>query len=171
MPQPPLKTPMIGPNGIITLPWATYFRELDSGSGETTTTLGEHLADGTDAHDASAISNSPSGNVSATNVQAAINELDGQITALGALEGDSAYEVAVDNGFVGSEAEWLESLVGDTGATGATGGTGPQGSTGVQGPEGPPGGAINTQFAVNADEGFIYTNALTGHVYLLEVAS
>lgn len=29
------------------------------------------------------------------------------------LKGLSAYEVAVENGFVGTEAEWLESLVGD----------------------------------------------------------
>lgn len=30
-------------------------------------------------------------------------------------EGDSAYEVAVNNGFVGTEAEWLESLRGEPG--------------------------------------------------------
>lgn len=33
----------------------------------------------------------------------------------------SAYEIAVDNGFVGTEAEWLASLVGRQGDTGATG--------------------------------------------------
>lgn len=38
--------------------------------------------------------------------------------------GKSAYEIAVDNGFVGSETEWLESLKGDKGDTGATGTTG-----------------------------------------------
>lgn len=27
--------------------------------------------------------------------------------------GKSAYEIAVENGFIGSEEEWLESLVGD----------------------------------------------------------
>lgn len=45
--------------------------------------------------------------------------------------GKSAYGVAVDNGFEGTEAEWLESLVGAdgaAGATGATGATGPSGS-------------------------------------------
>ena len=36
-------------------------------------------------------------------------------------DGLSAYEVAVDNGFVGTEADWLLSLKGDTGATGAAG--------------------------------------------------
>lgn len=34
--------------------------------------------------------------------------------------GKSAYEVAVDNGFVGSESAWLESLNGEDGADGAT---------------------------------------------------
>ena len=37
------------------------------------------------------------------------------------IDGKSAYDVAVENGFVGTEAQWLVSLVGDTGATGATG--------------------------------------------------
>ena len=34
---------------------------------------------------------------------------------LESLVGDSAYEVAVNNGFEGTEEEWLESLVGETG--------------------------------------------------------
>jgi hypothetical protein len=42
-------------------------------------------------------------------------------------DGDSAYAVAVAEGFVGDEAAWLASLVGATGATGATGPTGPTG--------------------------------------------
>jgi hypothetical protein len=60
-------------------------------------------------------------------------------------EGDSAYEVAVANGFVGTEAAWLASLVGATGATGpagatgATGATGPTGATGATGTTGPQG--------------------------------
>lgn len=37
------------------------------------------------------------------------------------LDGLSAYEIAVANGFVGTEAEWLASLVGDDGAPGADG--------------------------------------------------
>ncbi|MFP8944689.1 hypothetical protein ACLIYM_25100 [Streptomyces fenghuangensis] len=36
-----------------------------------------------------------------------------------AVHGDSAYEVAVTNGFVGTEAEWLASLVGPTGPAGS----------------------------------------------------
>lgn len=37
------------------------------------------------------------------------------------VDGKSAYEIAVENGFSGSETEWLESLKGDTGATGQDG--------------------------------------------------
>lgn len=53
--------------------------------------------------------------------------------------GKSAYQVAVDNGFSGTEEEWLASLVGPqgpTGSTGATGATGPVGATGSTGPTG-----------------------------------
>jgi len=74
--------------------------------------------------------------------------------------GDSAYTVALQNGFSGTEAEWLDSLKGadgqdgangidgadgatgpkgdkgDTGSTGATGATGPKGDKGDQGEQG-----------------------------------
>ena len=42
-------------------------------------------------------------------------------------DGKSAYEVAVDEGFVGTESEWLASLKGDDGATGANGQNGTDG--------------------------------------------
>lgn len=51
----------------------------DNTSGGVQTNLDNHLNDTTDAHDASAISNSPSGNLAATDVQAALNELQGDI--------------------------------------------------------------------------------------------
>lgn len=41
-----------------------------------------------------------------------------------AVRGDSAYKVAVEQGFVGTEAEWLASLVGPPGADGADGADG-----------------------------------------------
>ncbi|MFI6371002.1 collagen-like protein [Streptomyces sp. NPDC050546] len=62
-----------------------------------------------------------------------------------AVRGDSAYEVAVKAGFVGTVAQWLASLVGaqgvkgDTGATGPAGAQGVKGDTGAQGPTGAPG--------------------------------
>src|SRR5688572_31037929 len=52
------------------------------------------------------------------------------------VPGDSAYKVAVDNGFVGTEAEWLESLIGPQGAQGIQGIQGNQGIQGIQGIQG-----------------------------------
>lgn len=46
------------------------------------TNLSDHLSDTVDAHDASAISSVPSGNLAATDVQAALNELQGDADAL-----------------------------------------------------------------------------------------
>ena len=54
-------------------------------------------------------------------------------------DGLSAYEIAVIEGFVGDESEWLDSLVGPQGATGETGATGAQGPQGEQGAQGPQG--------------------------------
>lgn len=63
-------------------------------------------------------------------------------------DGESAYQIAVDHGFVGTEEEWLASLKGakgDTGAqgpkgdTGANGDKGDKGDTGATGPQGPQG--------------------------------
>ena len=45
--------------------------------------------------------------------------------------GKSAFEIAVENGFVGTEAEWLESLKGKDGAVGPQGEQGPPGKDGV----------------------------------------
>lgn len=39
--------------------------------------------------------------------------VDSVIAGAGSLQGKSAYEIAVANGFKGTEAEWLESLAGD----------------------------------------------------------
>ena len=47
--------------------------------------------------------------------------------------GKSAYEIAVEQGFVGTEAEWLESLKGQDGAQGPQGPQGPQGEPGISG--------------------------------------
>lgn len=48
-------------------------------------------------------------------------------------DGKSAYEIAKDNGFIGTEAEWLASLKGKDGAKGEAGPQGPQGIQGIQG--------------------------------------
>ena len=58
---------------------------------------------------------------------------------IGGKDGKSAYEVAVNEGFVGSERRWLESLRGEQGPIGPTGPQGIQGPQGEQGPLGPQG--------------------------------
>ncbi|WP_432194711.1 hypothetical protein [Streptomyces sp. bgisy027] len=68
-----------------------------------------------------------------------------------AVRGDSAYAVAVKNGYQGTVEQWLASLVGPQGAKGDTGATGPQGETGPQGPQGEqgPAGAPGVVQSVN----------------------
>jgi len=48
-------------------------------------------------------------------------------------DGKSAYEIAVDNGFEGTEKEWLESLVGERGPAGPAGEPGADGADGKDG--------------------------------------
>lgn len=56
------------------------------------------------------------------------------------ITGKSAYAVAVENGYTGTEAEWLASLKGETGDTGPVG---PTGETGPVGPPGPKGEGLD----------------------------
>lgn len=58
----------------------------------------------------------------------------------GGQDGKSAYEIAVDNGFVGDETEWLASLRGPQGERGSAGVDGNDGSPG------PPGADAEPQF-------------------------
>ena len=53
--------------------------------------------------------------------------------SLCACAGKSAYEIAVENGFEGSEAEWLESLKGKNGEDGKSGKDGEDGKDGING--------------------------------------
>lgn len=72
--------------------------------------------------------------------------VEGEEKEIGGADGKSAYGVAVDNGFEGTEEEWLESLIGpqgDTGEAGADGEQGPQGSTGPAGVGIATGGSTN----------------------------
>lgn len=61
------------------------------------------------------------------------------------IDGKSAYQLAVEKGFVGTEAEWIASLKGKTGPIGPQGIQGEigpqgiQGKTGATGPQGPKG--------------------------------
>ena len=66
---------------------------------------------------------------------------DASINAVSTIEpywakgdpGKSAYEIAVEHGYVGTEEEWLASLHGATGAQGTQGERGPKGEPGVSG--------------------------------------
>ena len=64
--------------------------------------------------------------------------IDGQPGKDGAdgINGKSAFEIAVENGFIGTEAEWLVNLKGKDGADGKDGAVGPQGEQGPPGKDG-----------------------------------
>ncbi|WP_432482580.1 hypothetical protein [Kineococcus esterisolvens] len=69
----------------------------------------------------------------------AFAELDRRVAALeegGGASGESAYDIAVRNGFVGTEAEWLASLEGADGAPGEPGADGQDGADGAPGADG-----------------------------------
>jgi hypothetical protein len=51
-------------------------------------------------------------------------------------DGLSAYEIAIKDGFTGTETEWLESLKGEKGDTGASGENGTNGANGKDGTDG-----------------------------------
>ena len=55
--------------------------------------------------------------------------------------GKSAYQIAVENGFQGTEQEWLDSLIGPMGPKGDKGDQGLPGIQGIQGPKGEQGPA------------------------------
>jgi hypothetical protein len=74
-------------------------------------------------------------------------------------DGASAYEVAVANGFIGTEAQWLTSLVGATGAAGADGAQGPQGDPGPAGADGTNGADGASAYEVAVANGFSGTEA------------
>ena len=54
----------------------------------------------------------------------------------GGVDGASAYQIAVANGFVGTVQQWLLSLVGPQGPVGSVGPEGPAGPAGPAGPQG-----------------------------------
>lgn len=78
-------------------------------------------------------------------------------------DGASAYEVAVQNGFAGAEAQWLASLVGPAGADGSPGADGAKGDKGDPGPAGAdstvPGPAGASAYEVAVAAGFVGTEA------------
>lgn len=78
---------------------------------------------------------------SASAANAATNAVK-QAKEAGTFDGQSAYALAVQLGFTGSEAAWIASLKGakgDKGDKGDPGAQGPKGATGATGPQGPTG--------------------------------
>ena len=73
--------------------------------------------------------------------------------------GKSAYEIAVADGFTGTEKEWLASLVGPKGDTGATGEAGPKGQTGSTGEKGATGATGRSAYEIAVANGFTGTEA------------
>ena len=68
-------------------------------------------------------------------------------------DGKSAYEIAVEEGFEGTESEWLASLVGPQGPQGIQGIQGEQGEQGPRGVQGNPGSSVDYPFElVNNEE-------------------
>ena len=109
-------------------------------AGEASTSAGAAKADADRAEKAS------------TNAANAATNAVKQAKEAGTFDGQSAYALAVQLGFTGSEADWIASLKGATGAQGPQGPTGPQGATGATGPQGPQGptGATGARGATGA---------------------
>lgn len=87
--------------------------------------------------------------------------------------GLSAYQVAVNNGYVGSESQWIASLQGATGPTGATGSIGLTGATGQGVPSGGTAGQVlskingndyNTQWVTINTQGDIRLVNTNSHI-------
>ena len=98
------------------------------------TDLDAHMNDAADAHDASAISVAPSGNLTSVDVQAALLELQGDIDAGGGGGGET----------------------GPAGPQGPAGPTGPAGADGATGPAGAPGDWSTAQ-AIETAAGTTYS--------------
>ena len=90
------------------------------------------------------------------------------IALLASCAGESAYEIAVRNGFEGTEQEWLNSLKGDKGDAGAAGAKGDKGDAGTAGAKGDTGAAGangtngtngKTAYEIAVENGFTGTQA------------
>ena len=87
-----------------------------------------------------------------TNAANAATNAVRQAKEAGTFDGQSAYALAVQLGYTGSESAWIASLKGAKGDKGDTGAQGPEGATGATGPQGPQGptGATGARGATGA---------------------
>ena len=109
-------------------------------AGEASTSAGAAKADADRAEKAS------------TDAANAATDAVKQAKEAGTFDGQSAYALAVQLGFTGSESAWIASLKGAKGDKGNTGAQGPEGATGATGPQGPQGptGATGARGATGA---------------------
>ena len=90
-----------------------------------------------------------------------LKKIDGKIASLhdgkdgkDGENGKSAYEIAVQNGYDGTESDWLESLKGQKGDTGEPGAAGAKGDPGEKGDAGTPGkNGVNGKDGANGING------------------
>ena len=84
-------------------------------------------------------------------------------------DGKSAYEIAVENGFVGTEIEWLESLKGLDGKDGINGKDGVDGAPGQDGIDGQPGkDGIDGQNGADGQDGVNGSDGKSAYIIAVE---
>lgn len=74
-------------------------------------------------------------------------------------DGKSAYDIAVEAGFVGTELQWLESLQGADGLQGDKGDKGDKGDTGEKGEDGTIGLDGKSAYEIAVEQGFVGTES------------
>ena len=90
-----------------------------------------------------------------------------QLAALQGPQGDSAYDIAVQEGYVGTKEEWIASLKGEQGPQGEQGIQGIQGIQGEQGPQGEQGvsgGMLFPSMNLDAGTGVLHVRGLKQEV-------
>jgi hypothetical protein len=90
---------MTGGENIEIYPWYVPIDTSAQANSFNGDQISSHLADASDAHDASAISNIPAGNLAATNLQTAVNELQSDVDGRVARAGDTMTGVLDLGGF------------------------------------------------------------------------
>ena len=84
-------------------------------------------------------------------------------------DGKSAYEIALENGFVGTESEWLESLKGADGKDGINGKDGVDGAPGQDGIDGQPGkDGIDGQNGADGQDGVNGSDGKSAYIIAVE---
>lgn len=90
-----------------------------------------------------------------------MSTIRGKVNSPDVIHGKSAYEIAVANGFDGTEEEWLASLKGEKGDPG-DGGQGAKGETGEKGEPGADGKDGKSAYAYAQEGGYTGTEAEFG---------